>query len=121
MLSGRNQNKQILSLSPSVWQVNRAPSYYVFGILFFSSFYTLNTSPPALKQRDDIAMDRRLRTWNKRARRLTAALGVEKCKECNQNNGERAKSTSKQRKMYRCSSSSDDEADKQIRKGDKIE
>ena len=52
---------------------------------------------------------------------LASALGVGKSKECNQNNGERANPTSKQRKMYRCSSSSDDEADKQIREGDKIE
>ena len=42
-------------------------------------------------------------------------------KECNQNNGERANPTSKQRYIFRCSSSSDDEADKQIRSGDKID
>ena len=32
--------------------------------------------------------------------------------ECNHNNGERANPTSKQRYIFRCSSSSDDEADK---------
>ena len=84
----------------------------------FSSLFTHST--PHLqhsKQRDDIAIDRRLKTWNKRARMSAGALGVGNSKECNQNNGERANPASKQRKIYRCSSSSDDEADKQIREG----
>lgn len=90
MLSGRKENKRVLSLTPSAWQVNSAPSYYVFEILLFPSFYKFNTSPPALEQRHDIAIDRRFRTWDNRARMLTGALGVGKDKECNPNNGEGA-------------------------------
>lgn len=108
--------KRMSPLFSNAWQVNSAPSYYVFVMLFCTTFLLF-------LQTQHVTSSTQARGWHSNWSEIEnveqASKNVNRCagswgrvRNMTKTTGSGLNPTSKQRKMYSGSSSSDDEADK---------